>query len=450
MKNKLKTHLILYITISLISILFTNNWCSSKEPSAEDTLVKTNEKIHITNVKDNTNNANTTIVKTGLEVLLEDNIELLKGKKVGIVTNPTGVTSGFVPNFIALREKGVNVTSLFAPEHGIYGEKKAGEEVESYNEKQTGLPVYSLYGITHSPSKKMLDEIDVIIYDIQDIGVRSYTYISTMGIVMQAASKYGKEMYVLDRPNPLTGNKIEGPILEKKYESFVGKYPIPYIYGMTCGELAKMIVGEKWLKFKEEFEVNVIPMRGWKRDMVFDDTHLPWVPTSPHIPTAETPAYYAATGILGELETMNIGVGYTMPFQLVGNTWIDGIKLANELNSYKLEGVYFRPIFYQPYYFGYKNKICSGVHIYFTDIYKANLTAVQFYVISAIKKTHENKDLLKNIPKNNINMFHKIVGTDKIEKEWNDNKSVDEIITSWNSDIEDFKKIRDKYLIYKD
>lgn len=289
-------------------------------------------------------------VKTGIEVLASQHFAPLKGKRVGLITNPTGVDSNLRPTIDILFEAPeVDLVALYAPEHGVRGNIYAGDKVSNSRDTKTGLPIYSLYGKSRKPTAEMLRSIDVLVYDIQDIGCRSFTYISTMGLAMQAAAEQGIEFMVLDRPNPLGGNRVEGCPVETGYTSFVSQYPIPYIYGLTCGELARLLNGEGMTGTKP-CKLTVVAMEGWTRDMDFADTGLPWVAPSPHIPQAISAYYYPMSGIAGELGTLSIGVGYTLPFELFGASWVDADTLADRLNALKLEGVIFRPIHYTPFY----------------------------------------------------------------------------------------------------
>src|SRR5690606_16126220 len=215
---------------------------------------------------------------------------------------------------------------------------------------------------------------------------RSYTYISTMATVMEAAAEHDVAFVVLDRPNPLTGLRVEGRPLELKFKSFVGHLPIPYIYGMTCGELAGMINNEGWLAGGRKCKLTVVPMRGWWREMAFADTGLPWVPPSPHVPRADSSLYYAATGIMGELQVIDEGVGYPLPFEMAGAPWIDAERLAGELNGRRLPGVYFRPMYYTPYYTDYAKERCGGVQIHLTNPTALHLTSIQFHIMDAVRK----------------------------------------------------------------
>ena len=237
-------------------------------------------------------------IMTGIEVLKESNFEILKGKRVGLITNPTGIDNGVRSTIDILFEaKDVNLVALFGPEHGVRGDVHAGDKVESMNDPKTGLPVYSLYGKTRKATPEMLKGIDVLVYDIQDIGCRSFTYISTMGMAMQSAAENNIEFVVLDRPNPLGGLKVEGNLAEDGFISFVSQFKIPYLYGLTCGELAILLNEENMLGVK--CNLKVVPLKGWTRDMTFDKTGLQWVPSSPHIPQAQSSFFYPISGILG-------------------------------------------------------------------------------------------------------------------------------------------------------
>jgi uncharacterized protein YbbC (DUF1343 family) len=269
-------------------------------------------------------------VKTGIEVLRDRNFDILQSKRVGLVTNPTGVDSKLKSTIDILFEaKEVNLTALYGPEHGVRGNYTAGEQVDYYIDDATQLPVYSLYGRTRKPNSDMLKDVDVLVFDIQDIGSRSYTYISTMGLLMEAAAENNKEVVILDRPNPLGGDRIEGNIVEDGYYSFVSQFAIPYVHGLTVGELAMLLNEEGLLENKAKCKLKVVPMEGWTREMYFEQTGLPWILTSPHIPHRYSPFYYAISGIIGELRgIVSIGVGYTLPFQTFATEWINCEELA--------------------------------------------------------------------------------------------------------------------------
>ena len=389
-----------------------------------------------------------TIVKTGIEVLRERNFDILKNKRVGLVTNPTGVDRNLKSTVDILFEaEGVNLTALYGPEHGVRGNYTAGEHVDFYIDETTKLPVYSLYGKTRKPNTDMLKDVDVLVFDIQDIGSRSYTYISTMGMVMEAAAENNKEVVVLDRPNPLGGNRIEGNLVEDGYFSFVSQFAIPYVHGLTVGELAKMLNEEGMLPSKVKCKLTVIPMEGWTRDMYFEQTGLPWVLTSPHIPHRYSPFYYAASGIIGELRgVLSIGVGYTLPFQTFATEWINSEQLANKMNSYNLEGVIFRPISYKPYYGFGKDKMLNGVETYITDYSKVNLITTQFYFAQAINELYGRNIITEN--EGRFDMFDKVLGTSRIRELFMQRLKVEDILPYLNIDIDSFRKLSKKYYFY--
>ncbi len=389
-------------------------------------------------------------VKSGIEVLAASDFSMLNGKRVGLVTNPTGITSAYESTVDVLaRSSKVKLVALFGPEHGVRGDVTAGGKVDTFTDSVTGLPVYSLYGKTRKPTPDMLKGIDVMIYDIQDIGSRSYTYINTLAYVMEAAAEQNIEVVVLDRPNPLNGARVEGNILDLKFRSFVGQYPIPYVYGMTCGEFAQMLNGEGWLANGVQCKLTVVKMEQWKRWMHWDNTKLPWVPTSPHVPNMESALYYSAIGMLGELETMNIGVGYTMPFQLVGQEWINGRQLADALNAKKLPGVRFRPISYKPYYGKQIGKQLSGVQIHITDRSAMNLTNLQLHVIETLIALYPEKNPFTLADSSRNAMFDKVAGTDLVRKQLSVGVPAETIIASWTKEIAAFMSIRKKYLLYE-
>ncbi len=387
-------------------------------------------------------------VKTGIEVLRESGFKILQGKRVGLITNPTGVDSQLKSTVDILNEaSGVKLVALYGPEHGVRGDVYAGDKVEATIDTQTGVPVYSLYGKTRKPTAEMLKDVDVLVYDIQDIGCRSYTFISTMGLAMEAAAENNLELVVLDRPNPIGGLKVEGNITEDKFVSFVSQFKIPYIYGLTCGELAKMLNGEKMLS--KQCKLTVVPMKGWKRSMNFEQTRLPWVLTSPHIPHATSAYYYAASGILGEFSFMSIGVGYTLPFQIFAKDSIDGSALSKRLNDLHLPGVLFRPIFLKPYYAVGQGKNYSGVQFYLTDYKKVRLTEIQFYVMQEMASMYPDKKCFGTATENRFEMFDKVCGSDQIRLLMSKNMKVDDMLAYWRKDETAFRKLSMKYWLYK-
>ena len=389
------------------------------------------------------------IVKTGIEVLRENNFDILKNKNVGLITNPTGVDSKLQSTIdILYQAKDVNLVAMYAPEHGVRGDYTAGEHVDTYIDKATGVTVYSLYGKNRKPSAEMLKNVDVLVYDIQDTGCRSYTYISTMGYAMSAAAENNIKFVVLDRPNPLNGNRVEGNIVEDGFFSMVSAFPIPYVYGLTCGELAKMLNEEKMLSNNVSCDLTVVSMRNWKRSMSFKDTGLLWVLSSPHIPHKYSPFYYVASGMIGELGIFNIGVGYTLPFQIYSAKWIDAQLLANKMNELKLSGVIFRPIIFKPYYSYLKGEKLGGVQIYIIDYSKVNLMSMQFKFLEVIHKLYPNQGIFSEAQKRH-KMFDKVCGTDKIRKIFSKNYKFDDIKPILEKDVEKFRQKSKKYYLYK-
>ncbi|MDO4319112.1 MAG: DUF1343 domain-containing protein [Bacteroidales bacterium] len=389
-------------------------------------------------------------VKPGIEVLRDMDFAPLQGKRVGLITNPTGVDNSLRSTIDILHEApGVTLTGLYAPEHGVRGDVHAGDHVDNFVDPATGVTVYSIYGKSRKPTPEMLKDVDVLIYDIQDIGCRSFTFISTMGLAMEACAELGKQFMVLDRPNPVGGNKIEGNVVEDSCYSFVSQFPIPYIYGLTPGELAQYLNGEGLIGDNLKVDLTVIPMQGWTRDMDFRETGMPWVLPSPHIPTPETAALYPLSGIMGEINYMNIGVGYTEPFKLFCASWVNADELARRLNSLKLPGLMFRPIHIKPFYGFGKGENLQGVEVYVTDRHKAPLSLTQFYVMQELADMYPDHKAFETADKARFNMFDKVTGSKEIRRRFSRNHRVDDIIDYWNKDVEPFRAASSKYYIYE-
>lgn len=390
-------------------------------------------------------------VKPGIEVLRDNGFAQLQGKRVGLITNPSGVDNNLKSTIDILHEApGVTLTGLYSPEHGVRGDVHAGDKVDFYVDPATGVPVYSIYGKSHKPTADMLKDVDVLIYDIQDNGCRSFTFISTMGLAMDACAELGKEFMVLDRPNPVGGNKVEGNIVEDSCFSFVSQFPIPYLYGLTPGELAKYLNEEGLLQSGKKVDLTVIPMEGWTRNMDFRETGMPWVLPSPHIPNPEASLYYPMTGILGELYCISIGVGYTLPFKLICAEWIDAEQFSKAMNDLNLPGVMFRPIHIKPFYSTGKDKNLAGVEIYVTDKETAPLSLTNFYIMQELAKLYPDKLAFDIGDKSRYSMFDKVVGSKEIRKRFTENYNVDDIKNYWDKDVESFKAQKAKYHLYND
>lgn len=391
-------------------------------------------------------------VKVGVEVLRERGFEGLEGKRVALLTNPSGVDSDLVSSIDILAER-VDLVALFAPEHGVRGDVYAGEKVESGRDAKTGLPVYSLYGATRQPTAQMLEGVDVVVYDIQDVGSRSYTFISTLGLMMRRCAELGIELMVLDRPNPLGGNKIEGSLVQDGFHSFVGQYKIPYIYGLTVGELA-MLLNEEGLNCGQngrepatKCRLSVVPMEGWKRGMLYEDTGLPWVAPSPNIPYPQSAICYPSSGLAGEMSNyLNIGIGYTMPFACFAEVWVDADKLKARLDSYALPGVAWRTVHYKPIAGRLAGKLVHGVQYYYTDYDAATLTLTQFYVMQAVFELFGRNPFVPE--QDRLSMFNKVCGSDFVSKSFGSTMKVSSIEDFWMKDVEKFRQKSQKYHLY--
>ena len=392
-------------------------------------------------------------VMTGIEVLESYGFEELLGKRVGLVTNPIGADRNLRSTIdILYKAPEVNLVALFGPEHGVRGDAYAGDKVEGGVDSATGLPVYSLYGATREPTQEMLKGIDVMVYDIQDVGTRCYTFISTLGLVMRACAKAGIEVLVLDRPNPLGGLKVEGPLVEPEFHSFVSEFKIPFVYGLTVGELAGLIneeglnCGQNGKEKHLKCKLNVVPMRGWRRDMLYQDTGLPWVLPSPNIPSIHSAICYPACGIGGEFGHLNIGVGYTIPFQTFAAEWIDADALKAKLDSYKIPGTAFRTIHYKPLSGSLAGKLGHDVEFSLTDSASATITLTQFYVLQAVHELYPDHN---PYPMKKTRMLDIVCGTDYVRITFGKRLKVEDIVDYWNKDAESFKTVSQKYYLYQ-
>ena len=379
-------------------------------------------------------------VSPGIEVLLKEEKNVLSGKKVGLITNPTGIDSKLTSIVDLLHDDpDINLTALFGPEHGVRGDAQAGASVEYYIDEKTGLPVYSLYGKTKKPTPEMLKDVEVLVFDIQDVGTRYYTYIYTMAYAMEAAKENDIPFIVLDRPNPQGGESVDGPVLEPEFSSFVGLYPIPLKHGMTVGELATLFNKE----FKIGADLKVIKMKGWKRDMDYDDTGLPFVLPSPNMPTVSTTFVYPATGLI-EGTNVSEGRGTTKPFELIGAPYINSDELAGKLNALRLPGVKFRAASFTPTFSKHAGKLSHGVEIYITDREEFKAVPTGLHIIKTIQDLYPGD--FEFLAANNFNL---LIGNGWIMSRIKEGSSVNEIMKEYQVKQDAFKKVRKNYLLYK-
>ncbi|MDI6779307.1 MAG: DUF1343 domain-containing protein [Bacteroidota bacterium] len=387
-------------------------------------------------------------VKSGADVLFAKHLLQLIEKRVGVICHQTSVLSNGVHLVDSLLSRGVNVTALFCPEHGIRGVIPAGVEIKNQIDEKTGLQVYSLYSSTLKPTPEILKDIDIIIFDLQDVGVRFYTYSITMAYAMQAAAENGKKFIVLDRPNPINGIEMEGTILGTSLKSGVGILPIPIRHGLTVGEMAKMIVGEKWLDNITNLDLQVIPMEGWKREMYYDETHLPWIRPSPNMISVSTAIVYPGTCLI-EGTNVSEGRGTSKPFEYIGAPWIDSNRLAQKLNSIKLKGVVLEPIEFIPKAdsissanIKYENLKCGGVYIKVTNrkVFKSVLTGMN--IIQIIYQLYPEQFVF------NSKIFDRLAGDTRIREGILANKPVQILLDIKEKKFKYFQQNRLKYLIY--
>jgi len=387
-------------------------------------------------------------VLTGIDVLCERNFGILQGKRVGLITNPTGVDVYLRSTIdILASAPGVRLVALFGPEHGVRGDLPAGAPVTSSIDPRTHLPVFSLYGRTKKPSAEMMKGVDILVYDIQDIGVRSFTFIATMGLCMEAAAENGIPFVVLDRPNPLGGLRVEGTPVRKDFLSFVSPYPIPYIYGLTPGELAQYLNARGYLSGGIRCSLVVVPMKGWQRSLTFAETGLLWIPPSPHVPTSDAPMYVAALGVVGELGTVSEGVGFTLPFHLFGAEWIDPQRLAELLSTMRLPGVSVRPLSYRPFYGRDAGKDLQGVQIYIVDPEKVSLISTQFRVLEACHALFPGHNPFET-DSTRLAMFDRVIGTDSVRTQFVKRFAYEDIEGLLTEGVNEFKLDSKQFWLY--
>jgi uncharacterized protein YbbC (DUF1343 family) len=404
-------------------------------------------------------------VKLGLDVFLENHLDLVRGKRVGLITNPTGVDAALTPTVERLRAHSeVKLAALYGPEHGVRGNAQAGEYVSFYQDEHLGLPVFSLYGQSQKPpadmltnidaymrsydtqhagktvEREMLRAVDVMIFDLQDIGTRIYTFIATMAYAMQAAAEAGIPFIVLDRPNPINGVDLEGPILEyPEHSSFIGLYPIPLRHGMTTGELAQLF-NANFLPKKAA--LTVVPMTGWSRRDWFDATALPWVIPSPNMPTLDTATVYPGQVLL-EGTNLSEARGTTKPFETFGAPWLDGYVVARELNALHLPGVKFREAWFTPTFSKFAGQRCGGAQLHVTDRARFRSATVTLALLQVVKKIAGAKLEL------HADYFDKVMGTSKVREAFERGTSYEQIVAGFDRGLAEFAALRQPFLLYR-
>ena len=390
------------------------------------------------NVEKGVEQSQAMVVKLGIDHI-DDAMPVFAGKRVGLITNSTGMNSSFESTVDVLYTK-TNLVALFSPEHGIRGAVKAGDAVNAMLDEKTNLPIHSLYGKTKKPTAEMLADIDVLAFDIQDIGARPYTYIYTMAYAMQSCKEIGKTMVVFDRPNPVGGVQVEGGIVKPGFESFIGMYPIPIRHGMTVGELAKL--------FNSEFGIGcnlvVVEMTGWKRAMHFSETGLPWIMTSPNIPTPDTALVYPGTGLFGGTN-ISEGVGTTKPFEFVGAPWLNADSLAREMTRLSLPGIIFRPIYFTPRFGLYSGETCAGVQLHITNRKTFQPVKTGMNLLYTIKNMSGDQFSFKrsDSPEGTMNV---IVGDDSVST---GKYSLPDLLNIWEKESQQFREMSQKYYLYQ-
>jgi uncharacterized protein YbbC (DUF1343 family) len=382
-----------------------------------------------------------TSVETGL-----DNVESYKNvfqnQRLGIITNHTAINkeNQHIADIFA-NIPDITVTALFGPEHGIRGVEGGRRSTDLVDEPDFGVPVYSLYGKNLKPTPEMLENVDVLVFDIQDVGARFYTYVSTMSHALEAAAEQGKTFVVLDRPNPINGRQVEGNILEPEFSTFVGLHPTPVRHGMTVGELATMINDQGWLKDGVKAKLIVIPVKGWRRDQWYDQTDLTFIKTSPNMPNVDTAAVYPGM-CLFEGTNLSEGRGTDTPFLIFGAPWIDAQKLTDRLNALNLAGVQFEPTSYTPTGSKFRDQQCHGSKFIFTDRDRFEPYWCGIQIVNTIYQMYPDQFEWR------IAHFDRLCGSASIRQTIIAQSSLDDLRANWQKDLNNFLKIRQKYLLY--
>jgi uncharacterized protein YbbC (DUF1343 family) len=385
-------------------------------------------------------------VKSGLDRLLARPTPL-RGLRVGLIANPTSVTSDLLHASLALKSsRAFRLVALFGPEHGIWAQAQDLVEVADSRDPATGLPVHSLYGKTRTPTREMLEGVDALVFDIQDVGSRYYTYIYTMLLALEACARHRRKMVVLDRPNPLGGVDLDGNLLDPAYLSFVGMHPLAVRHGMTAGELALLFKEQRRLSV----DLTVVPMRGWRRGMSFEETGLPWVLPSPNMPTVDT-AYVYPGGCLVEGTNLSEGRGTTRPFELVGAPWLDAWQLARDLERERLPGVRFRPTFFMPTFQKHVGRLCGGVQVHVTDRRRFPAFLTYLLLIFHARRQDPARFAWRDPPYEYEQVKRPIdilCGTDEVRRAVDTGTSPRRLAPAWKSQLDEFRRQRKRYLLY--
>jgi len=381
-------------------------------------------------------------VSPGLDQFLHDPPNATSGARLGVLTNPSGIDRHLRTTVdLLIEHPKLRVTALFGPEHGVRGEAQAGEHIDDGVDRRTGLPVHSLYGANRKPMPEMLDDIDVLIIDLQDIGVRYATYLSTVAHAIDACAESGKQVVILDRPNPLGGTRVAGNLLEPDLASFVGIHAMPILHGLTIGEFGKL-----WARDHRLDQPHVVRMDGWTREMLFDRTELPWVFPSPNLPTLDSTIVYPATCLI-EGTILSEGRGTTRPFEIVGAPWIGPDALAGSLKDIGLAGVGFRPLYFTPTFSKHRGERCGGVQLHIENREAFDSVGFGPHLLATIKQLYP--DHFGWLPPTNGDYFiDKLAGTSSLRETIDAVQNVDDLLSVWRSDSDTFRTSRSDTLLY--